>query len=413
MASRLTCDCGRKLAVLPGKKSVKCPDCKLVHDVNDVEDVDTGDDIFDDTFRNGARRRKREKGGREVDDGGEEVRDRRRRGRRDDNEDDGDAREGPKEFVDPPRRDYLGHNGKPLSKKLRVFAEAPAEIGALISVGSDLEKGKKLWTRQGILMARWVPAAVIMAPVVLLSLGVVATGQPAGLCLLPLGLIVAGCWVLLSFLFFYEAPEISFLGKQGIARFQLHYGNVVKQTELLRFEDANELRVEVTRHYVNDIYQHTGYSYMWTKDRSEWPFHIAGSYKGEKKDPPGNDGVYFARAAERAWTLYLLDVYQDQINSGKGVKFYLDQLFSKSWIRVAPDCLDLNWKGNRIRLERRDVKRIRIEDGYVSIMEPGAREGWFTSSGVYKFAYNELGNAQLFLLLLENIFGITPKSKKG
>ena len=42
----------------------------------------------------------------------------------------------------------------------------------------------------------------------------------------------------------------------------------------------------------------------------------------------------------------------------------------------------------------------------VSILEPDAKEGWFSSHGVFKFPYGSLANAQLFLILMDKLVGV-------
>jgi hypothetical protein len=35
-----------------------------------------------------------------------------------------------------------------------------------------------------------------------------------------------------------------------------------------------------------------------------------------------------------------------------------------------------------------------------------AKEGWFSSQGVFKFPYSQMANAQLFLILLDKFAGV-------
>jgi hypothetical protein len=47
-----------------------------------------------------------------------------------------------------------------------------------------------------------------------------------------------------------------------------------------------------------------------------------------------------------------------------------------------------------------------VDAGVIRIKRHGAREGWFSSSGVFKFDFTNLGNAQLFFFLVEKVLGV-------
>jgi hypothetical protein len=47
-----------------------------------------------------------------------------------------------------------------------------------------------------------------------------------------------------------------------------------------------------------------------------------------------------------------------------------------------------------------------VQQGVFTVREVGAKEGWFSSKGVFKFDYSKLANAQLFMFVLDKVAGI-------
>ena len=53
-----------------------------------------------------------------------------------------------------------------------------------------------------------------------------------------------------------------------------------------------------------------------------------------------------------------------------------------------------------------DIAEVRIDQGWVQVRRTDAREGWFSSSGIFKFPYGSLANAHLFLILMDQLVGV-------
>jgi hypothetical protein len=59
-----------------------------------------------------------------------------------------------------------------------------------------------------------------------------------------------------------------------------------------------------------------------------------------------------------------------------------------------------------MRGSRGDVAEAGVDQGVVRFKRGDAQEGWFSSTGVYKFSFEHLANAQLFFHLLDKLVGV-------
>ena len=53
-----------------------------------------------------------------------------------------------------------------------------------------------------------------------------------------------------------------------------------------------------------------------------------------------------------------------------------------------------------------EVGIVNVDQGIVRIKRADAKEGWFSSHGVFKFSFDSLANAQLFFHLCEKLVGV-------
>jgi hypothetical protein len=101
--------------------------------------------------------------------------------------------------------------------------------------------------------------------------------------------------------------------------------------------------------------------------------------------------------------VYLLNQSEAQLTLGGKITF---RLKGNDVIKIAPDYLKLDIRGQVEELSARDIGDARIDAGTFVIEAADAQKGWFSSTGVYKFPYHDLGNAQLFLFLMDKLLGI-------
>ena len=82
-------------------------------------------------------------------------------------------------------------------------------------------------------------------------------------------------------------------------------------------------------------------------------------------------------------------------------------LGGKDYVAIGPDILRLSLGGKVTECDTEDVGSVTIEQGVFTVKRVDAKEGWFSSKGVFKFDYSKLANAQLFLFVLKNVAGIS------
>ena len=76
-------------------------------------------------------------------------------------------------------------------------------------------------------------------------------------------------------------------------------------------------------------------------------------------------------------------------------------------IRLCPGRIIFDLNDNEpIEWEADEVGAAVIQKGIVKIKRVDAQEGWFSSTGVIKFPFDNLANAQLFFHLFDKLIGV-------
>jgi hypothetical protein len=303
----------------------------------------------------------------------------------------------------PPGQDaeLRTHAGDALLRDADFFHDPPAEIGPLLSAHTTLRRGQQPWSpaaRAGLalcLSAIGLVAGLLIcaAAEVRSSFGLFA--WPAGLALLVL---------LIVYLATGFRHTCTYVGRHGIARFVCSGSRDRIQTaEVFRFDEATDLRTSQTLRYVNGVYQNTTYNFTWHDINGRARYRIGGTHNSQAGTPPGKHPYHWARAAELAWTYHLLDQASRQLELSGSVLFHLP---GGRWIRLGDRRLRHNLSGSEEEWEADDIQSVTVQQGVVTLRRKGAREGWFSSEGVVKFDFAQLGNAQLFFHLLEKVVGV-------
>lgn len=283
------------------------------------------------------------------------------------------------------------HNQGPLPPDLVFFAAPPPEIGEIVTARSTLTNRK----RPKAALSRLLLGGFLgsLAYVGLSFAGVEVVWQ----VLAFLG-VLAVVWWLTGF-----KHKVTYVGKEGVARLTCkgRTDRLVK-SEVFRFEDAAALRTGQTRQYCNGVYTGTSYQFTWTDAAGRKRFKLSGTYRGEKKPPKAKDPFHFAESAELAWSLYLLDRMQEELKRDGALRFPLG---GADFVAVGPGFLVLSRKGNQERWELDEIGGIIVNDGTLKIKRIDAKEGWFSSQGVFQFPYQQMANARLFLLSINRLLG--------
>lgn len=201
---------------------------------------------------------------------------------------------------------------------------------------------------------------------------------------------------------FMRRPTASWVGELGVQRYTR--GLFGPKLEVLRFEEAGELKVQRTRHYTNGVYTGTNYNYTWFDGKGARLFVIAGSFRdGGKLDP--REPVLLAYAAEDAWSRFRIHFFDRQIQNEGMARFYAGQNF----IGIGKGFVEIGWRGQTERLQRSEMQDIYLQQGQLVIKRQGAREGFFSSDGVFRFPVAQMNDFQVFLIVLKEQTGIQFK----
>jgi hypothetical protein len=272
-----------------------------------------------------------------------------------------------------PEEPITDHAGRDLPEDIDFFAAPPVEIGTVNSAWSTLRQGVEPWSPAlrglmggiglligggiGLIIGAFWEFAVVLWPVLLGAVG-----------------FLIG-WFATGF-----KHTCTFIGDRGMARFICRGSreNVVTD-EVFPFNEASELRTGRKRFVLN------------------------GTYHAEKSAPKPTDPFHFANAGEMAWSLHLLKQVPLMLQT-KGAVFF--SLGSNDWVSVAPGRLELCVRGQTTSCETEDIRSVSIDQGVFTVKRTDAKEGWFTSKGVFKFNYASLANAQLFLFVLDKLANV-------
>ena len=309
-------------------------------------------------------------------------------------------------------------NGQPQPPDSTYFAPPPPEIGNLLAAQSTLKVGMK----PKPLMVRLLISFSISLLIAALWCILLATFKqkenvdprfhpiPAWINYAAAAtvLFIVSFPVVLPLVLYFTrfTATCDYIGQLGVVRFTLS-GNLSNRpkSQGLLFSRAAELRNNITRQFVNGIYAGTKYHYKWTDDAGKPVCLLSGSFMSSKDNPPVGNQFHFGRAAELAWSQYLLNRSQEMISESGSLRFNLDP---KRQVLIGPGFIEFQWNGRTDRCEAHEIKVISLNNGTFSIHHMDAR--WYSSKGKFTFPYAQLANARLFLLTLDRFL---PSSTWG
>lgn len=301
-----------------------------------------------------------------------------------------------------PPSDVVDHTGDPIPSDAIFFTPPPAQIGEIYTAHSGWVGSKKPGSGAGSI-ALIIVLALVGAIVGGFLLFGISSGQVAGLAV---GALIGGG---LSGYLTYRSESRkncnTYTGAQGIARY-IYSEDAVKreQGDIFSFANAVELRTSQTRRYTNGIYSGTSYSFGWTGRDGKPVYKLAGSYSSEKGTPHPNDPYYYARAAEFAWSSYMLKFVQAELDRSGAFRF---NLRGNNCVVAGQGYLDLYMNGQQIRCATNEIAKVEMYQGVITVRRKDAKDGFLGigSTGIFKFTYAELANGRVFLMLLEKLVG--------
>lgn len=299
-----------------------------------------------------------------------------------------------------PGDDVTAHAGVPLTPDQVFFREPPESIGNVLTAGTTLLAGKAPWS----MAARLAIAAglAIVLPVITLLLtslaGLNADDRTTPIVVGGIIGIVCGLIALAVTRFKHVC---TYVGSLGMSRHTLKGSSESDpDDEIFLFDDATDLFTSQTRHYTNGVYTGTQYNFEWKDHNGQRRFRLSGSYRSKEGNPKPKDPFHFARVGELAWSNYLLEVLQEELEQHGSVEFRVNR---KDCVRIGPGFLEFRFKGRTDRVESDQIRKLQVAGGSFRIETHDAK--WFGSSGKFRFDYGSMANARVFLLVLESLAG--------
>lgn len=186
----------------------------------------------------------------------------------------------------------------------------------------------------------------------------------------------------------------TYVGQEGLQQY-VKYHLMGPKLTTLRFADCMQLSVSRTRHFYNGAYSGTSYRYVWWDRQAKNAFTIEGRYN-DVQTRQTSDQVNFAFAAESAWTAHKIAEVDRQIAQTGMARFNV----GADYIGIGKGFLEIGWRGQVQRLPRPDIQSLTFQAGWLVIKRTGAKEGWFSSDGVFRFPVSGMADFQVFMIVL-------------
>src|SRR5262249_51451932 len=162
------------------------------------------------------------------------------------------------EEYEPPQN-MTNHGGGEINSKDEFFVPPPPEIGEVVSCHTTLRRNVEPMSPGARIAGATVAGAVGLA------LGIViGVAAKAGAAMVLLALLRAGIGIGMVILCTGFKHTCPYVGKEGVARYTCKGSRDNVTGRVFTFKDAAELRTQQTRHYTNNVYQGTNYTFTWS-----------------------------------------------------------------------------------------------------------------------------------------------------
>lgn len=302
-----------------------------------------------------------------------------------------------------PSPEMTDHAGYTLSSDALedFFVVPPQEIGEVQTAFTSMNKTDKPipQDRRNKNIVAFVAGGIVLATL----LNIIFSRHRLGIALDLCGGISFGGTA--AFIYWWKTRfwhKCSFVGRLGTALYSCRGDRtMLRKKEIFLFQNASELRTEQTRQYTNGVYTGTSFSFRW-ENSGKTVYHLGGGYHSEDGTPKPEDDFNFARSAEIVWSNYLLEKANEEFRRTGCIQFNLD---GRDCVRVGDGFVELCMDGKSERCTASEIESVSLAEGEFKVKKVGAKEGWFSSRGVFKFKYSTMANARLFLLALDKLAG--------
>jgi hypothetical protein len=302
--------------------------------------------------------------------------------------------------------DIPGHDGAPARPDHRFLQDPPPEIGRCLSGWSNVGiDGRALGDsdedRRASRRFAFVMGAIGggLGAALLVFFLRVAFGPPHGavwLVCIAAGAIWLGRKSANAGL---GATSLNnFVGTEGVARVEKRGDRTT--TTVVRFDEAPQLQRSLERITRNGIYQQHSAVLVLHNSQGLRKFETSTGWR-ENEPVTSDDGRFFLDAIERAFTLHVLPQLEGQWKAAGKTRFEVRH-FNDGSLRGAltfsPGALTIEDGAAQQGVYRReDVGPMWARDGVLVIGEPGAKEGFFSSTGVlHRVSIRDVANFGAF-----------------
>jgi hypothetical protein len=295
------------------------------------------------------------------------------------------------------------HTGAALEDDREFSEQAPSEIGRVLSAFSTMRRGDSpKFVKTSITMAQ-----ILCLPLILGSVLLWAFGQRLGddALFAFFGLVIFGGGAAIYGLIQRRPHECSYVGERGLARFssrpqksdrpQFTHGAYA-------FERFRVLYVEIGTQSYNGAYAGTTVSFLWRDGDGKLVFRSDASYLSLKDTPNRDNALHFGRAAEKAWTEWVLAKHREEFESSGKTGFPIE---TGGGIFVSRHGITVRQGKNETELSRDSIKGISVQSGQLCFHRDGEKGGLF-GKGPLTVSYAQVGNAQAFLRLASDVLNI-------
>mgnify|MGYP006287007963 CR=1 FL=1 len=295
------------------------------------------------------------------------------------------------------------HQGKPLSPQAHLFAAAPLEIGVVRSAATSLARGGDSGMRRlsrallvalplaGLARLATDEAVRRLAPPPDVSIEVLRWGAPALVALLVL-------WLTLP-----TRRVLTYVGAEGIAMCDVTFRFWPPARPLLAvltFARVRDLTVDVTHGR-----GHVSFAYTWHGHDGAVLLRIArrGRATPDGAHPLGAElaELYdFCRAAERSWTLRLVETCKRVLGQPGGALIFPIYASNCSGLRLQDGELVFALASGEARIPASLLSSVPVVDGKVHFT---------TEEGAISLPCAQVGNLGVLLLVLAHHLGVAVR----
>ena len=289
--------------------------------------------------------------------------------------------------------------GAPVPPEMDFFVPPPPEIGEVVAVYSTLSQNKEPVSPMTRLIICLMNGFVFW---LLPSLVVAWLAPRETVAAIIIGAIIGMIALTIAVYYTRFKHSCSYVGKQGMARYTVSGSrDAMPKQLLLEFRYASDLYTGQTRNYYNGVYTGTNYFFKWTDNQGRVLLNLAGRYSSQQGTPKATDPYYFASVGEIAWSEYLLDALQAELEKNGSVEFKVNK---HDAVRVGPGFMEFLFGGKQQRVDGEALKHISINGGQFSFKTSEAK--WYSGKGKFNFSYQSMANARLFLLVIHSLLGV-------